>query len=176
MSFAAPSIPTTGHWHIDTVHSTAHFSLRHNNVATFRGAIQGINGQLDNGVLGGKVEVANLDIGLLEVFKGHVIGEAFLDAENHPTIEFASSDIHAHEDGFVHLHGSLTIKGVTKEIAAEGAVRGPEEVDLADGSRGTRLGIDLTTTLDRRDYGLEVYAGADWQVTLEIALQLALDA
>jgi polyisoprenoid-binding protein YceI len=176
MSFAAPSIPTTGHWHIDTVHSTAHFSLRHNDVGTFRGAIQGVKGQLDAGVLSGKVEVANLDIGLLEVFKGHVIGEAFLDAENHPTIEFTSSDIHAHEDGFVHLNGSLTIKGVTKEIAAEGAVRGPEEVDLADGSRGTRLGIDLTTTLDRRDYGLEVYSGADWHVTLEIALQLALDA
>ncbi|MCL2418622.1 MAG: YceI family protein [Conexibacteraceae bacterium] len=175
MSFTAPSIPTTGHWHIDTVHSNAHFSLRHNSVATFRAAIQGVTGQLADGVLSGQVQAANLDVGLLEPFKGHVIGEAFLDAEHHPTIDFTSTEIHAHEDGLVHLRGALTIKGVTKQVAAEGVVRGPQEVDLANGSRGTRLGLDLTTTLDRRDYGMAVYAGADWQVTLEVALQLALD-
>jgi polyisoprenoid-binding protein YceI len=176
MSFVAPSIPTTGQWQIDSVHSAAHFSLRHNNVSTFRAAIQGIKGQLDNGVLSGQVEVVNLDVGLLGVFKDHVIGDAFLDAENHPIIEFASTDIDAHEDGFVHLSGSLTIKGITKEIHAEGTVRGPEERDLANGTRGTRLGLDLATTLDRRDYGLDVYSGADWQVTLEISLELALAA
>jgi len=30
----------------------------------------------------------------------------------------------------------------------------------------------LTTTLDRRDYGLNIYAGADWNVTVEVALEL----
>jgi polyisoprenoid-binding protein YceI len=177
MSFAPPpSVPTTGQWQIDSVHSSAHFSLRHNNVSTFRAAIQGIKGQLDNGVLTGQVDVVNLDVGLLGAFKDNVIGEAFLDAANHPTIKFGSTAIHAREDGFVHLTGSLTIKGVTKDVHAEGTVRGPEERDLANGTRGTRLGMDLRTTLDRRDYGLDVYSGADWQVTLEVSLELALVA
>jgi polyisoprenoid-binding protein YceI len=172
MSATTPtSVPTTGNWQIDDVHSTVTFTLTHNVVATFRGGFHGVTGSLEDGVLSGSVPVGNLDIPGPAVFKEHLLGEGFLDAASHATLDFHSTDIHAHDDGHVHASGELTIKGVTKPITAEGAARGPLEVTLADGSTGERLGINLTTTVDRRDYGLAIFAGADWEVTIEVDLQ-----
>ena len=173
MSATTPSsVPATGSWQIDATHSTVTFTLIHNVVATFRAGFHGISGSLQDGVLTGSVAVENLDLGGPEIFREHLLGEGFFDAASHPTISFRSQDIRAHGDGSVHANGELTLKGVTKPIAVEGSVRGPLEVTLADGSTGQRLGITLTATVDRRDYGLNVGAGADWDVTIDVALEL----
>jgi len=168
----APSIPDTGTWNIDGVHSTVNLTVEHNVVATFHAALLGISGSLEDGVLTGSVPVDSLQIGL-PIFKEHLMGEGFLDAANHPTLSFKSDEIHAHEDGTVHMNGELTIKGVTKPISAGGTVTGPAEVTRADNSTGELLGLTLVATIDRRDFGLEIAAGTGWDVTLEVALELA---
>ncbi len=173
MSTSAPSIPTSGTWNIDGIHSSVIFTLTHNVVATYRGNFHGVTGTLTDGVLSGEVAVDNLDVGLLDMFKEHLLAESWFDAANHPTLSFRSTDIHAHDDGGVHATGELTIKGVTKPITISGTVTGPASVELADGSTGERLGLNLTTTVDRREFGLETFAGADWDVTVEVTLQLA---
>jgi polyisoprenoid-binding protein YceI len=170
---AAPSIPTTGTWNIDSVHSSVIFTLTHNVVATFRGSFHGVSGTLQDGVLSGEVAVSNLNVGLIDVFKEHLLGEAWFDGAKYPTISFSSTDIHNHPDGGVHAAGELTIRGVTKPVAISGTVTGPTSVELADGSTDERLGINLTTTVDRREFGMEAFAGADWDVTIEVTLQLA---
>jgi polyisoprenoid-binding protein YceI len=171
-AITAGSLPTTGSWKIDPTHSTATFTLIHNVVATFRAGFHDVSGTLIDGVLSGSVPVENLELGGPAAFREHVLGEGFLDAASHPTLEFRSHDIHAHGDGHVHASGELTIRGVTLPIAAEGHVRGPLEVTLVDGSTGERLGLTLSTTVDRRDFGLNIFAGADWHVTIEVELEL----
>jgi polyisoprenoid-binding protein YceI len=109
----------------------------------------------------------------IPIFKEHILSEGFLDGANHPTLNFQSSSIHAHDDGTVHLDGEITIKGVTKPISASGTVSGPQEVTRADNSTGEHLGLVLTTTIDRRDFGLEIAAGTGWDVTIEVALELS---
>lgn len=174
MSVTTPaSVPATGSWQIDATHSTVTFTVTHNVVATFRAGFHGISGSLEDGVLSGSVAVENLELGGPEIFREHLLGEGFLDAASHPTLSFRSQDIHAHGDGSVHASGELTIKGVTKPITVGGSVRGPLEVTLADGSTGERLGFTLTTTVDRRDYGLNIAAGTDWEVTIEVELELS---
>jgi polyisoprenoid-binding protein YceI len=167
----APSIPATGTWNIDPVHSTVNISVAHNVVATFHASLLGVTGALEDGVLSGSVPADGLQIGL-PVFKEHLLGEGFLDAANHPTLSFTSHDIHAHEDGHVHLSGELTIKGVTKPINASGTVTGPAEVTRVDDTTAELLGLTLVTTFDRREFGLEIAAGTGWDVTLEVALEL----
>lgn len=169
---SAPSIPATGTWDIDTVHSTANLTVEHNIVATFHAPLLGITGSLEDGVLSGSVPADGIQIGL-SVFKEHVLGEGFLDAANHPTLSFKSHDIHAHEDGTVHLNGELTIKGVTKPISAGGTVTGPMEITRANNMTAEVLGLTLVTTFDRREFGLEIHSGTGWEVTLEVALELA---
>jgi polyisoprenoid-binding protein YceI len=166
------SVPTTGTWNIDTIHSNIGFTVKHNVVATYRATFLGVSGSLEDGVLSGSVPVDGLELGL-PIFKEHVLSEGFLDAANHPTLSFKSSDIHAHDDGHVHLSGEITIKGVTKPITASGTVTGPAEVTRADGSTAELLGLDLTATVDRREFGLEIAAGTGWEVTIDVSLELA---
>lgn len=168
----APSIPAAGTWNIDGVHSTVNISVNHNLVATFRASLLGVTGSLENGVLSGSVPVQGLQIGL-PVFKEHLLSEGFLDVANHPNLSFRSTDIHAHEDGHVHLHGEITIKGVTKPINASGTVTGPQQVTRADKSTAELLGLSLTTTVDRREFGLEIAAGTGWDVTIDVDLEFA---
>jgi polyisoprenoid-binding protein YceI len=168
----APSIPATGTWKIDGVHSTVNISVKHNVVATFRASLLGISGSLENGALSGSVPVEGLQIGL-PVFKGHLLSEGFLDAANYPNLSFVSDEIHAHEDGTIHLNGEITIKGVSKPISATGTVAGPEQITRPDGSAAELLGIALSTAVDRREFGLEIAAGAGWEVTIDVDLELA---
>ncbi len=173
MTIGTPSsIPATGSWRIDATHSTATFTVTHNVVATFRAGFHGVTGSLEDGVLSGSVAVENLELGGPEAFREHVLGEGFFDAASHPTLSFRSHDLHAHDDGHVHAHGELTIRGVTRPIAAQGSVRGPLEVTMVDGSTRERLGITLTTTVDRRDFGLAIHAGVEWDVNIEVELEL----
>jgi polyisoprenoid-binding protein YceI len=172
MSATTPaSIPTSGTWNIESVHSTANISVEHNVVSTFRAQFLGLTGSLEDGVLSGSLPVDSLHLSL-PMFRDHVLGEGFLDAANHPNLSFRSSEIHAHSDGTVHLTGEITIKGVTKPINASGTVTGPMEVTRVDGQVSEFLGLALTTTVDRRDFGLEIASGTGWDVTIEVNLEL----
>jgi polyisoprenoid-binding protein YceI len=172
MSTTTPaSLPTTGTWKIESVHSSANISVAHNVVSLFRAQFLGLTGSLENGVLSGSVPAESLHLSI-PMFREHVLGEGFLDAANHPDLSFRSSEIHAHSDGTVHLTGEITIKGVTKPITASGTVSGPQDVTRADGQVGQYLGLVLTTTVDRRDFGMQIPSGTGWDVTIEVDLEL----
>ena len=63
-------------------------------------------------------------------------------------------------------------KGVTKPVTISGQVTGPEEVTGVDGTAASRLGLNLATTVDRREFGLTSFGGAAWDVTLSVTLEL----
>jgi len=168
---STPSIPTTGTWDIDGVHSTVNISVSHNIVAKWRSQFLGVSGSLTDGVLAGSVPVEGLQIGM-PMFKEHVLAEGFLDAANHPELTFTSHELHAHEDGTLHFHGEITIKGVTKPISGSGTVTGPTEVTRPDGKTVEALGLNLTAVVDRREFGLEIAAGTGWEVTIDVDLEL----
>lgn len=172
MSTTVPaSIPSTGTWKIDGIHSSATFTVRHHGIATFRGHFHGLDGALENGALSGSVQTDSIDLGTLPMFKEHLLGADWFDVANHATLNFASSDLHAHGD-HVHGAGDLTIKGVTKPVELSGSVRGPIPVANQDGSSSDRLGLDLVTTINRRDFGVSGEGGAADDVTIEVSLEL----
>ncbi|SEK19538.1 Polyisoprenoid-binding protein YceI [Parapedobacter koreensis] len=74
----------------------------------------------------------------------HAKAEDFLDAEQYPTIRFASSKITPSNDGFI-AQGTLTIKNVSKEMTI------PFTFDDT-GSEGVFRG---NFKLNRKDYNLE---------------------
>ncbi len=165
------SIPTTGAWKIDPVHSTANLSVPHNVVARFRAQFPSVTGTLENGVLSGQVDVEGLHLGL-PMLREHILGEGFLDQANFPTLSFSSTELRVDDDGTVHLDGELTIKGVTKAISASGTVTGPAHVTKVDGREADLLALELTTTIDRRGFGLGIEAGTGWDVTIDVSLEL----
>lgn len=173
MTIANPAaLSTTGTWQIDAVHSYASFKVTHHLVATFRAGFHGLSGALEEGVLSGSVPVENIDLGGVAVFKEHLLGPNWFDAASHPELSFTSDELQVTDDGTLRAAGELTIKGITRPVSIGGSARGPAEVTRSDGSPTVRVGLDLTTTLDRRDFGLNSPSGTDWMVVLEVALEL----
>jgi polyisoprenoid-binding protein YceI len=90
-------------------------------------------------------------------------------------ITFRSSDVDLADDGTATIRGELTIKGITKPFVATGTFQPPVE----DPFGSLRAAAELTTTVDRRDFGLDWQAplpnGGDvlsWDVTLTASIEL----
>ena len=146
------TIPT-GSFKLDPVHSRVGFEVKHM-ISTFRGAFREYDARLDNANgaarLAGSAEVASVDV-RDENLAGHLQSPDFFDAASNPRIEFASDRLEIAGDGSVTLDGELTIRGVTRPIRASGRI---EHVE-ADMGGNARLGLELETTVDRREYGIE---------------------
>lgn len=175
------ALPQTGLWKIDPIHSTVRFSIRHHAVATFRGAFSPVTGAYDaaSGRLTGEVRVDALVLPGADRLKGHLQTPAFFDAEAHPTLSFRSASLQADAGGQLEAAGELTIRGTTRPVSATGSVRGPATVRHGDGHVSERLGIDLTATIDRREFGIthnnEIAEGVlnlGWDVTIDVSLEL----
>jgi polyisoprenoid-binding protein YceI len=184
LSAIADSLPATGVWKIDSLHSTVNFTVRHHAVATFRSSFSNVSGTYDAAArkLAGEVAVADITLTGLDRLKGHILTPDFFNAEQFPTFSFRTTDIREH-DGELVVTGELTLRGVTREITAVGAARGPQTTRHGDGHVSERLGIDLTTTIDRREWGInfnnevaEGIANLGWEVSIEAALELFADA
>jgi polyisoprenoid-binding protein YceI len=176
---AESTIPT-GTWQSDPVHSTVGFAVRHA-VGTFRGSFGEFDATLSDQSgqpkLTGRVPVETVEV-KEENLEAHLLSPEFFDKDQTPEITFESSKVTA-DDGKVVVDGELSVKGISRAVTATGALKGP-----IPGPDGTdRIGLELETTVDRHDYGL------DWnmdlpdgtkmlgdEVTLSVHLELVKEA
>ena len=83
-------------------------------------------------------------------------GADFFDADTYPQITFRSTGVELGEDGSASVAGELTIRGVSRSVAARGTYQPPTEDPF-----GTyRAGLELRATVDRRHWDM------NWQVPL----------
>jgi polyisoprenoid-binding protein YceI len=165
------SLPS-GTWKSDPIHSTVIWGIKHFGASTFRSSFKEFEATLEEGTLTGAAKVASMDIGL-DTFKGHLLSDEFFAAESHPELTFKATGLT--DAGEVTVPGELTIRGVTKPIEAKGTIGEP-----VPGMQGDqRIGVELATTIDRRDFGIdwqaELGAGnlaAGWDVKVEVVLEL----
>lgn len=143
-------------WNIDTAHSGIHFAVRHMVVARTRGKFGKWQGTLQwdqanptRSRAEVSIEAGSIDTGVADR-DTHLRSSDFLDVANHPAIRFASTRIESRGgDGYT-LHGELTIRGVTREVALKVEAGG----HAVDPWGNERAGFTARTTLDRRDFGL----------------------
>jgi polyisoprenoid-binding protein YceI len=183
MSPSAAVAPFTGTYSADADHSFVGFTVLHMGVSTFRGSFSDVSASVavgDDGALKlrGSTQVESVSILSPPEFRTHVLGPDFFDAERHPVISFESDLVRPGEDGTITVEGSMTIRNVTREIVATGTWKAPVE----DPYGNMRAGIELTTTVDRRDYGMawnaQLPKGGDalgTRVTLTVHLELIGD-
>jgi polyisoprenoid-binding protein YceI len=147
----------TGIWKSDPIHSEVGFAVRHV-TGTFRGSFVDFDAVLTAGEgeprLSGAVRVESVQV-RDETLNGHLLSPDFFDTERFPRIAFESSALRAGGDGIV-VEGDLTLKDTTKAVEARGRISEPL-VGL-DGKE--RIGLDLETTVDRAEIGL------DWNTPL----------
>jgi polyisoprenoid-binding protein YceI len=177
MTTAAP--PFTGTYELDRDHSTFQFAVGHVGVSTFRASFHDIDARLaiedDSTVLEGRALASSVSISTLE-FRDHVVnGADFFDAGAHPLVTFRSSSLELRDDGAATVSGALEIRGVSRFVVAEGTYEQPRQ----DPFGTTRVGLELSTTIDRREWGMgwqmplpDGGEALDWDVELTVHLEL----
>jgi polyisoprenoid-binding protein YceI len=146
-------------YNVDPSHSSVGFEVKHMGIATVRGRFGAFEGTIDATgdapVLEGSVDVATIDTGDANR-DGHLKGPEFFDADQQPKISFHSTATEVGAGGEITLHGEITIKGITKPLDLTGEVAENGE----DPWGNERIGLELTSSIDRREFDLK------WNQTL----------
>jgi polyisoprenoid-binding protein YceI len=169
-----------GTWVVDPVHSSVTFAVTHNGVTTFRSGFERYEARLTGGEqprLEGSVEVESIAIDE-EMLKGHLLSPEFFDTQRYPQLRFASSELSVGEDGGARVLGELEIHGETRKVEAGGRF-----AQLGGDLAGkARVGLSISSTVDRRDFGLdwqaELPSGGevlDYAVTISVELELVAE-
>jgi polyisoprenoid-binding protein YceI len=166
-----------GTWVLDPVHSGIHFAVTHNGIATFRSGFESYTATLTGGEspkLEGTVEVDSIEIDDPQL-KGHLLSPDFFDAQKFPRFSFSSTELAVEDDGTLRIEGDLELHGETRRVAATGKF-GQLGADLGGNER---VGLSLSTAIDRRDFGVswnaELPKGGDvleYEVAIEVGLEL----
>jgi polyisoprenoid-binding protein YceI len=153
MSTPILTVAPAGTWNLDPVHSRVDFEVSYL-AGTFKGQFHEIGAELtvegERASLEGAAKVASVEV-KDENLAAHLESPDFFDAERHPELRFAAQDIRLDGDGNVSVDGELMIKGVTKPVTVSGTVTAP----IADPYGNDRIGLNLTTKIDRTDFGVE---------------------
>jgi len=147
------TVAPPGTWNLDPVHSSVDFEVSYL-AGTFKGEFHEIGAELivegERALLAGTAKVASVDV-KDENLSAHLQSPDFFDAERYPELHFTAEDIRLDGDGKVSVDGELTIKGVTKPVVVTGTVTAP----IADPYGNDRIGLSLTSKIDRTDFGVD---------------------
>jgi len=152
MHAATLTIAPAGTWSLDSVHSRVDFEVSYL-AGTFKGEFHEIGAELtvdaDRASLDGTAKVASVDV-KDENLSAHLQTPDFFDAEKYPELRFTTEYIRLDGDGRVSVGGELTIKGVTQPVTVTGTVNAP----IVDPFGNERIGLNLSTKIDRTDFGV----------------------
>jgi polyisoprenoid-binding protein YceI len=141
----------TGTWQLDPVHSSIGFEVDYM-VGTFRGQFRDATAALvvtdEAETLAGSARVESVEV-KDENLSAHLLSPEFFDAERHPELSFASSDL-VRDGGDLTVRGEITIKGVTQPVELTGTITDP----IVDPYGKQRIGVVLSGTIDRTTFGI----------------------
>lgn len=92
-----------------------------------------------------------------------LMSDNFFNAEKYPEIKFVSTKFEKKSDTEFIVHGDLTIKDVTKNVAIPFKVTGQMEHPMMKGSK--LIGLSFNTSLNRTDYNVGT---GNWASTLVV--------
>jgi polyisoprenoid-binding protein YceI len=138
-------------WRLDTTHSSVAFQVPYL-AGAFKGQFTEFEGSLDvteaGAKLRGAAKVASVDV-RDDNLSAHLQSPDFFDAERYPELRFEADRI-ALDGESVDVVGEVTIRGVSKTVEATGTASGP----LTDPHGNERVGLTLSTTVDRAAFGV----------------------
>ena len=159
-------------WQIDPVHSNVTFSVKHAMVTTVRGQFKVISGVLEideahpeNSSVEAQAETASIDTRDPNR-DGHLRSPDFFEADKYPTITFKSTKVEPTGGEAYRVAGTLDIHGVQKEVVFDAEYSGQQK----DAYGNMRAGLNATTRINRKDFGL------NWNAALEAGGVLVSDS
>ena len=168
-----------GEYKIDAAHSTIAFAVRHNEITWVSGRFKDFSGiiRYDADVTKSSVEftakVESIDTGVTNR-DNHLRTADFFEVAKYPDMTFKSTRVERKARDRYVVHGDLTLKGVTKQVAIPFTIAGA----IKDGRGNTRFGVEGTTTINRRDFGItwgKALAAGGLDVGNEVTINLHLE-
>jgi polyisoprenoid-binding protein YceI len=142
-------------YHIDPVHSTVTFKVKHMMINHSIGRFNEFEGEvhfdphdLTDSSIRMSIQAASIDT-YNKDRDDHLKGQEFFDTARFPSITFSSKTISKQLGGYA-VHGDLTIKGITKKVSLSVHIQGP--VKNAHGEE--TIGIIGEMTLNRKDFDI----------------------
>lgn len=175
---------TTGTWTLDPSHTEIGFTVRHlmskvrGKFETFEGTIVS-NEDITASTVNVSIDLASVNTGTADR-DAHLRSGDFFNAEENPKMTFVSTGIAQKSDSDYVVTGDLTIKGVTKSVELATELLG----EGADPWGGTRVGLEATTQISRKEFGIDFnipVEGADKlmigdKITINIVAEAVLQA
>ena len=167
----AVTVIPDGTWSIDPSWSSLEFEVRKLGLVTIKGRVPGFSGTAQGGEsasLEGVVDATSITT-FYANRDAHIQSPDFFDTSRYPELRFTSTSVET-DSGEVVVKGDLTIKGITKPVELRGELSGPAN----DPWGNERIGLELSGTVDRTDFGLEWNAplpGGGFLLPSDVALK-----
>jgi polyisoprenoid-binding protein YceI len=143
-------------WVIDPAHSEIHFKVKHLLIATVTGQFNKFECVVEtdgDNFLTAKVHFS-ADINSIstnnEQRDAHLRTNDFFDATHHPKLTFEGTKMEKTGEDEYKLYGTLTMRGVSKEIVLNAEYGGT----TIDPWGQTRVGFEVTGKINRKDFGV----------------------
>jgi len=168
--FISTSINAADKYVADKAHTNIGFTVKHMVIATVPGKFQDYDIEFifdDKDLSKSSVKTT---IKTASIFTDdqkrdeHLRSADFFDAVNYPEITFFSNSISKKGDSFV-AKGTLTIRGISKEIELPFTILGP----VNDPWGNTKLGVEAAVKINRQDFKVS------WNKTLDTGGLLVSD-
>jgi polyisoprenoid-binding protein YceI len=140
---------------IDKAHSEVDFQVRHlvtkvrGRFTDFSGTVTFDPAQPEGSSISFTINASSIDTAAPDRDQ-HLRSDDFFAVEKFPTITFVSSHVTKTSDQQYDVTGTLTIRGVAKQVTLPVAYLG----DAKDPWGNARVGFETALTINRRDYGL----------------------
>ena len=156
-TLVAPVLAHADTWHIDPMHTSVEFTVRHMMISNVKGTFEKTSGTVT--VEGGDPTTAKIDAVIdassintrVEKRDADLKSPDFLDVAKYPSITFISTKVEAAGDGKWKVTGDLTLHGVTKPVVLDVEGTG---APIKDPFGNTRAGASATTKINRKDFGV----------------------
>ena len=163
MSTTTAPTTLTGTYTLDPTHSRIGFVARHAMVTKVRGSFNEFSGSgsfdaenpanshLTLTVQADSIDTRNADR------DAHLRSNDFFDMDRYPEITFQSTSVEQLGDQQYRVTGDLSIKGITRPVSVDFELEG----SAVDPYGNLRIGLEGTTTINRKDFGVS------WNAALE---------
>ena len=161
---------------IDPNHSSVNFAVTHMMVSTVNGRFNAFDGKIlldekDITKSSVNVTIKTASINTDNSARDNDLRSAgFFDVEKFPEITFQSKSVEKKGNDYV-AHGTLTIRGVSKDVDLPFELKGPVEA-----GKGKVMGAHGSLTVNRQDYGVAKapgMVGNDVKIDLNVEARLA---
>ncbi|MEF3082802.1 YceI family protein [Luteimonas sp. SMYT11W] len=174
LGMSTPAWSAPAQYTLDPVHTRVQFAIDHAGFSKAIGTVSGSTGTIvfdpddwSTARVAVSIPIARVDLGDAK-WNQATLARNLLDGERHPVATFVSTRIEPIDARRAIVHGDLTLRGETREVALQVVLNGLKRYPLPPFRR--TVGFSATAALSRAEFGIDA-----WKSVIGDAVELRLE-